>query len=482
MDTTSLSREIERSLGEIPLLDAHTHLDATHPSARGLHDILLYHMVVSDLVSAGCRDRARLSESPSEEEARARIERALPFLPAIANTSCAWGVRLILRDLYGWRHPVTAANWRKLDGLIRERSRDAAWPREILRKAGIVRSCTELWRRHDGRADDLFQYSLEWGFFARSQWAEYDTALYELEKAWSEGSPGAPLPVTQEGRRPSVSRQARSVTDVRAALDAYVAAIPSNVVSTAQHVSTDIDFVDAGEREMSDALRRRGKAGPRERDIYASFVMEEFLQRLEREKGGVVFQFSLGAEPLPAETVSRLSQKTLAHLGRMIARHPGVRFQCFLASAHANQGLCTMARELPNFSLCGYWWHNFFPTFIERVMSERLDMLSSSRQVGFFSDAYTLEWSYAKSRIVLAAMSRVLAQKVARGQYDKALAVSTAWSVLFDSPRQLLGMQPAVTSVRGSRGARVPSRHAASAGGGNGRPAPAGKARTSRGG
>ncbi|HVP19319.1 MAG TPA: hypothetical protein VMU36_10005, partial [Spirochaetia bacterium] len=275
MDITSLGSEIERSLGEIPLLDVHTHLDATHLAARGLHDILLYHMVVSDLVSAGCPDRMRLPESPTEEEARARIERALPFLPAIANTSCAWGVRIILRDLYGWRQPVTAANWRKLDGLIRERARDAGRPREILRQAGIVRSCTELWRRHDGRADDLFQYSLEWGFFARSQWGEYDTAVYELEKAWSEGAPGAPLPVTQEGGRPPVSRRVRSVADVKDALDAYVAAIPASVVSTAQHISTDIDFVDAGERDMSSALRRRARAGPPERDIYASFIMEE---------------------------------------------------------------------------------------------------------------------------------------------------------------------------------------------------------------
>jgi len=481
MDIISLSREIERSLGEIPLLDAHTHLDATHLGARGLHDVLLYHMVVSDLVSAGCPDRARLSESPTEEEARARIERALPYLPAIANTSCAWGLRIILRDLYGWRQPVTAANWRKLDGLIRERSQDAAWPREILRKAGIVRSCTELWRRHDGRADDLFQYSLEWGFFARSQWGEYDTALYELEKAWSEGTPGAPLPVTREGERPATKRKLRSVADVRQALDQYVAAIPSNVVSTAQHVSTDIDFGDAGEREMADAMHKRPKAGPQERDIYASFIMEEFFQRMGRQKSGVVFQFSLGAEPLPTETASRLSQRTLDHLGRMVARHPRVRFQCFLASAHANQGLCTLARELPNFSLCGYWWHNFFPAFIERVMSERLDMLSTSRQIGFFSDAYTLEWSYAKSRIVRAAMSRVLAQKVASGQYDKARARATARALLFDTPRELLGMQPAVTTVRGSRGAQTPSRHAAPSGTGNGRPAAGAKARTSRG-
>ena len=63
----------------VPLLDAHTHLDATHLRARGLHDILLYHMVISDLVSAGCPDRDGLPRSPTDEEARARIERALPY-------------------------------------------------------------------------------------------------------------------------------------------------------------------------------------------------------------------------------------------------------------------------------------------------------------------------------------------------------------------------------------------------------------------
>ncbi len=131
MDVTTLGRDIEGSLASVPVLDAHTHLDATHLTARGLHDILLYHMVVSDLVSAGCPDRDRLSEKPSEEEARARIERAVPFLPGIAGTSCAWGVRIILEDLFGWKQPVTAANWRTLDGLIRERGKEKGRARSL---------------------------------------------------------------------------------------------------------------------------------------------------------------------------------------------------------------------------------------------------------------------------------------------------------------------------------------------------------------
>ena len=459
MDIHALGLELEKALREVPLLDAHTHLDASHLAARGLHDVLLYHMVVSDLATAGCPDRERLPELPSDEEARARIERALPYLPAIANTSCAWGLRIILEDLYGWRQPLTTANWRKLDGLIRERAADPAWPREAARGAGIARSGTEWWRRGEGAFDDMLQYSLEWGFFARAQWGEFDTAVWELEKSWSEGAPSAPSPVSRTAPRPEPARRIRTVADVEAALDAYVEAIPSQVLSTAQHISTDIELREVDERTMAAALRRRARAGTAERDIYASYITEGFFSRLESRRPGLVYQFSLGAEPLPYESASRLDQGTVARLAGMIARHPDIHFQCFLAAGHANQALCTLARELPNLSLAGYWWHTFFPSFIERIMSERLDMLSTAKQVGFFSDAYTMEWSCAKAAIVRSCLSRVLAARVASGQYDRNGALRIAREILFQAPQDLLGMEPAVTMVsRSHGGARVSTR------------------------
>ena len=168
---------------------------------------------------------------------------------------------------------------------------------------------------------------------------------------------------------------------------------------------------------MAAALSRRAQAGPAERDIYASYVKEAFLTALEKHGDRIVFQFSIGAEPLPFETGSRLSQRTIGQVAEMVARHPGLRFQCFVASRHANQSLCTLARELPNFSLAGYWWHNFFPHIIRQIMAERLDMLPVNKQVGFFSDAYCVEWVYGKVLLVRKQLARVLAEKIEQGQY-----------------------------------------------------------------
>jgi hypothetical protein len=223
-----------------------------------------------------------------------------------------------------------------------------------------------------------------------------------------------------------------------------VSAIPFNrILSTATHISTDISYRPVSDAEMTAALARRDHAGPTERDCFASYINEHLLARLEKVAADrFVFQFSLGAEPLPFETASRLSQRTIAELAEMIGRNPGLRFQCFLASRHANQSLCTLARELPNFSLAGCWWHNVFPDVARQVLSERLDMLPSNKQVAFFSDAYCAEWSYAKARILRRVLAEVLAERIDRSQLNRTEARDVARSILYETPQSLLGFRP----------------------------------------
>jgi hypothetical protein len=437
-------RELDEALADVPILDIHTHLVGGKLAARGLHDVLLYHMVVSDLYAAGCPTGARLTQFPgwpSRDEADARIKEAIPYLKHIQNTSSFWGVRIVLRELYGWTDVIDRGNWRKLDALIRERADDRAWAHSVLDRARIQRTGTELARRGGGDDDDRLQYALEWGFFTRTQWGEFDTALYELERCWGK-SPESPAPIGG-GARPATERELRTLDDVHAAIAHYVNNIPyGRILSMATHLSTDIDYRPVCDDEMARALARRSQAGPAERDCYASYVNEAFLTALAARADEIVFQFSFGAEPLPFETASRLSQRTVGQVAELIGRHPKLRFQCFLASRHANQSLCTLARELPNFSLAGYWWHNFFPDTIAQVMRERLEMVPSNKQVGFFSDAYCVEWSFAKAFMVRKILARALAERIEIGQFDLAGALDFARATFFESPQSLLGIVP----------------------------------------
>jgi len=440
----SLVSDFMEGLAGVPLLDVHTHLAGDRLGARGLHDIVLYHMVISDLYAAGCPSGARLTEFPGwpeEPECHARLAEAVPFIPLIRNTSCMWGVRTILADLYDWHEPITESNWRKLDRVIRDKADDAAWHREILNRINVKRTCAEYARRGSGASDDILQYSMEWGMFMRSQWGEFDTAVYDLERTWGR-QPESPVAIGG-GKRPPTDRAIKSLEDVHAAIKHYVSVFPfGDILSVATGISTDIDYRVPSDGEMAAALLRRASAGPAERDIYAAYICEAYLTELEKHGDEIVFQFSIGAEPLPYETASRLSQRTVGQVAEIVGRHPKLQFQAFLGSKHNNQAFCTLARELPNFSVAGYWWHSFFPQTIRHVMAERLDMLPVNKQMGFFSDAYVVEWAYAKALIVRNQLARVLAEKVEQGQYTFEGAMSIARSILFESPQSVLGMVP----------------------------------------
>jgi hypothetical protein len=80
---------------------------------------------------------------------------------------------------------------------------------------------------------------------------------------------------------------------------------------------------------------------------------------------------------------------------------------------------------------------------MRQVMEERLDMVPVNKQVGFFSDAYCLEWTYAKARIILNQLAAVLAAKVEYGQYTRDDALAVARAILYETSYELCGMRPA---------------------------------------
>ena len=77
-------------------------------------------------------------------------------------------------------------------------------------------------------------------------------------------------------------------------------------------------------------------------------------------------------------------------------------------------------------------------------MSERLDMVAASKQLGFFSDAYCADWAYAKSVIVKKQLAEVLAGKIGQGQYTKQSALAIAKQILHETPQTLLGLKPGI--------------------------------------
>lgn len=427
----NLRDKLFQDIWKLPTTDIHTHIDAKHPCARGLHDILLYHMIITELYSSGCPDGARLSEEPDEKEVEYRIKSALPYLKNIENTSLYWGLKIILHDLYGWDDKITEENWRELDEIIKQKNREAGRAKEIADLAHIKKSNTELWRGHDHINDDMFYYSLEWSFFTRSQWGQYDIALLELEYSWNQDIPGPPLPVTLDRSTLNLTKTIKTPSDIKEAISHYCDKLPYDEISNiTSHLSTDINYRTVTEAEIAEALPKRSVAGPKERDIYANYINDAFLTELQRRHPGFVVQYSIGAEPMPYETGSKLRTETVFELARQVSTYKDLKFVLYNANAHQDQALCTLVRELPNLSLAGYWWHNFFPHVIRNIISQRLDMLPLNKQFGFFSDAYCMDWVYGKAILVKKQLAEVLASKCEQGQYTYEQAIDIASRIL----------------------------------------------------
>jgi len=69
-------------------------------------------------------------------------------------------------------------------------------------------------------------------------------------------------------------------------------------------------------------------------------------------------------------------------------------------------------------------------------------MLPVNKQIGFFSDAYCVEWIYGKMVVVRQCLAEVLAAKIQRGQFTLEEAVAVARSILYETPQSLLKFVP----------------------------------------
>ena len=58
-------------------------------------------------------------------------------------------------------------------------------------------------------------------------------------------------------------------------------------------------------------------------------------------------------------------------------------------------------------------------------------MLPTNKQGGFFTDAYCMDWAYAKAKLIKQMYAEVLAVKIEEGQYDYDTALQVAKQILY---------------------------------------------------
>ncbi len=425
---------LQSELRDVPVVDPHSHVRPARPQADNLADLVLYHHVWVELVSSGMPAKATSRVGLPHEVADPgmdgldRVRAALPFLPNIRNTTCAWFLRIILQDLYGVpRGELTRQNLEEVSCRVERRASDPAWQSELLEKrCRVVRTLT-VSHVEQPPCSPIVAKGIEGVPIALEGWKQgpYET-LRDMEQGFR--------------------RELTCGEDYAAAMYALGRARSQreDLHFVGLWILPFIRYVAPREAEITEVLRRvkaRQPINHEQMSAFACFGLRHFLAGMRQGRLRII-QLIVGADVLPPHrSITQWAPEFPGTLARIAGEFEDFHFNCSSACDANIQDLAILAKHVPNVSVAGYWWHVLYPYYIRKSIETRLDIVPANKIVAFFSDAYHAEWIYPKLNLVKRIFGEVLRDRVERGLYTPDLALGLVRQVFHENPKRIYGVK-----------------------------------------
>jgi glucuronate isomerase len=105
------------------------------------------------------------------------------------------------------------------------------------------------------------------------------------------------------------------------------------------------------------------------------------------------------------------SRVSLIQYRQLFNAFPQVTFPVSVLASVTNQELTSYAWIFPNVVTNGHWWYSNTPAFIEHDLAARLEAVPETKQIGYYSDMYKLEFGLPKFRMYKRILAKVLAER-----------------------------------------------------------------------
>ena len=110
---------------------------------------------------------------------------------------------------------------------------------------------------------------------------------------------------------------------------------------------------------------------------------------------------------------------------------PNVTFPISVLAQTSNQELVSYAWIFPNVVTNGHWWYSNIPTHIAADLRGRLQAVPRTKQIGYYSDAYKLEFIQPKFAMYKRLLADALFEEFVVGRrWSEARAVELGRQVL----------------------------------------------------
>jgi glucuronate isomerase len=94
---------------------------------------------------------------------------------------------------------------------------------------------------------------------------------------------------------------------------------------------------------------------------------------------------------------------------------PQVTFPISVLAQVTNQELVSYSWIFPNVVTNGHWWYSNIPAYIEMDCRSRLQAVPKTKQIGYYSDMYKLEFALPKFSMYRRVLANVLATDFVEG-------------------------------------------------------------------
>ena len=393
-----LRTNIYNALDSIVLIDPHTHIDALNPASSSLADILGYHYYTELAHSAGL-DKS-LIEAPDITD-RDKVQLLLSNLEPIQNTiQYSWFIEMC-QEFFGFEgNIIDASNWESLYDTAQAQLDADKWSEQVLEQSGIE----AVFLTND--FDDSLQ-----GFDTNVYipCLRTDDLVFHI--------------ANQEVRNrleAATNTSLDSITDLRNAVAALFTHFKTNNAKACA-ISLPPSFSPS---KISDAqattaleqiLAQGTEAEASHIAAIASWMFWTITQQCETYQLPFDLMIGVNRRVYPNGVFQGQdlydSRVSLIQYQELLNAFPTVTFPISVLASVTNQELASYAWIFPNVFTHGHWWYSNTPTFIEHDTAARLEAVPQTKQIGYYSDMYKLEFALPKFRMYKRILSKVLAER-----------------------------------------------------------------------
>ncbi len=385
----SLATQLLTEIDRLPIVDAHSHINPHSAASTTLTDLLGYHYF-TELVHASGIPRATIEDESLSP--RDRCELLVEHLEPLFNTVQYSWLLHICQAFFDLPigEDLTPANFTLIYNTAASRMGQSDWEQQVISRSNL--EGVFLTNDFD---DPLSGFNTN--FYVPC--LRTDDLVFKLHE-----------PRTRERLATATGIDPTSCESLREAIGKLFVHFTSHG-ARACAISLPPDFAPTKPTSENwfDKVREMGNA-----DVASGvfWMLAEFCSEHElpfdlmigvnrRVYPGGVFQ----GQDLYDSRVSLIQYRELFNA------FPKVTFPVSVLASVTNQELVSYAWIFPNVVTNGHWWYSNTPTFIERDLTARLEAVPATKQIGYYSDMYKLEFALPKFGMYKRVLARVLAER-----------------------------------------------------------------------